>query len=57
MKNIVVLVRRHSHKEDRSWCCNDQHEASRMIRWLKDNNIDAKSLNFNQWNKLDDYEG
>lgn len=56
MENIVILVKRYGHKEDRSWACKDAAEASRMVRWLKDNNIDAQSFDTEQWNRLPDRE-
>jgi len=55
-ENIVVLCKRHGHKEDRSWMCPTAPEASRMVRWLKDNAIDAQSLDQEQWERLPNYE-
>lgn len=61
MRNIVVIKYKRGScdnygclaKEDASWYCqNGENEAKTLVRWLKDNLIEAKMFSQEEWEKL-----
>lgn len=55
MKSVVVLIRKEGHLHDKSWDAQTEMQASMMVKWLKDNHIEAKAFSQDEWQKLPHY--
>jgi hypothetical protein len=52
---LLVVLHTKGHKEDRSWACQTHEEATQMVKWLKDNHIEAIQCSHDTWNQLPTY--
>jgi hypothetical protein len=55
MKCVVVLIRKDGHLHDKSWDAQTEMQASMMVRWLRDNHIEAVAYSNADWEKLPHY--
>ena len=55
VKDIVVIDQSAQHRDDRSWQAKSEMEAAMMVKWLKDNGVEASYYSQEEWERLPQY--
>ena len=52
LNKTVVIMQGPQSKKDRSWHCDTESQADRMVNWLRNSSIRAIAVGEYEWNEL-----